>query len=124
MCPLHNIIRLLDSFEHFTLVTRTKATEYRSCHSRYIEYMTLTQNVKDGHLAKCTNYASPNSIEDCECKNYLYNTLPGLIQEILNHIAISYIINFKYISSSAKQGDEFVDMSCTECIYNTPVFQK
>lgn len=113
MCPLSNLIHLLDSYEHFTKVTNTKFKEYVSCRLRFNEYMEKVGNVRNGHLLTCKNSGES---KNC-CKEYLYNTVPVLIDEVLETIAVPYIINFTY-------GDnEFLDNCCTECQWDRENFK-
>lgn len=109
MCPLHNLIRLLDSFKHFKNVTKTKVEEYESCALRFRKYMSSLERVENGHLATCDNV-------DCSCYEYLYETPKRLIDEIIKIIAVSYIINFEYVRMGAVERG-FTDMSCG--CYNT-----
>lgn len=112
MCPLSNLIYLMDSYKQFTKVTKTKVEEYNSCRVRYEEYLTTTVSVRDGHLVTC-----PRKDEYC-CREYLYNTVPSLIDEILESIAVPYIINFRY------EGDgDFIDMSCSTCYWDRENFK-
>lgn len=110
MCPLHNLIHLLDSFRHFTNITHTKVEEYNSCNRRFNDYLTMLAGVKDDHLDVCRN---ENGTSECNCHEYLYNTPVELINEILATIALSYIINFEYYKGD--QSTDFEDMSCTNC---------
>lgn len=111
MCPLRNLIHLLDSFKHFVDVSQTKSEEYESCRRRFNEYLDLVKYRKDGHLNTCSNFGKEPSTE-CDCHDYMYNTPLRMIQEIVDSIAVSYMINFEHPKT------EFKDMYCTQCAWN------
>lgn len=99
----------MESFKHFKNVTQTKEAEFNSCQQRYHNYMHLLANVKDGHLDICPNFATDKT--KCECHEYLYMTPIRLIKEIVDTIAVSYIINFEHVKQAV-----FEDSSCTVCL--------
>lgn len=111
MCPLSNLIHLLDSFEIFKDYTKTKVTEYESCRRRFNTYMHLMGDSKNGHLKKCIYYDDHDSESYyCDCDDYMYRTPLLLAQEIVDIIAIAYIINFTHPKAAV-----FEDWFCDKC---------
>lgn len=102
---------MLDSFEHFKNITQSKDKEFKSCKRRFCEYLDLIALRKNGHLNTCANYDTAGEAP-CECHDYMYMTPVNLIREIVDTIAVSYIINFEHVRSD---DGVFGDMSCSNC---------